>query len=94
MAAVLGIHKGDLKVVSVYEGSTIVDFMVISDPESEEEVVDLKTVQIVFEKFVQEVSKFMDSDILGAFTEDNLIYGEAFGDKANGFKYDDVIEKF
>ena len=28
MAAVLGIHASDIKVVSVYEGSTIVDFFV------------------------------------------------------------------
>lgn len=28
MAAVLGIHAADIKVVSVYEGSTIVDFFV------------------------------------------------------------------
>ena len=28
MAAVLGIHAADIKVVAVYEGSTIVDFFV------------------------------------------------------------------
>jgi hypothetical protein len=28
MAAVLGIHAADIKVVSVYEGSTIVDFFI------------------------------------------------------------------
>jgi len=30
MAAVLGIHAADIKVVSVYEGSTIVDFIVMA----------------------------------------------------------------
>jgi len=29
MAATLGIHKADIKVVRVYEGSTIVDFFVM-----------------------------------------------------------------
>jgi len=29
MAATLGIHKADIKVVDVYEGSTIVDFFVM-----------------------------------------------------------------
>lgn len=28
MAAVLGIHAADIKVLAVYEGSTIIDFMV------------------------------------------------------------------
>ena len=30
MAAVLGVHKADLKVVQVYEGSVIVEFQVLS----------------------------------------------------------------
>jgi len=30
MAAALGIHKADLKVVQVYEGSVIVDFQVFA----------------------------------------------------------------
>lgn len=29
MAAVLGIHAADLKIVSIYEGSTIVEFQVV-----------------------------------------------------------------
>ena len=33
MAAVLGIHKADLKVVQVYEGSVIVEFQVLSEGE-------------------------------------------------------------
>lgn len=31
MAAVLGIHKADIKVVSVYEGSVIIDFEIIEN---------------------------------------------------------------
>lgn len=31
MAAVLGIHKADLKVVQVYEGSVIVEFQVMTE---------------------------------------------------------------
>ena len=54
MAAVLGIHRADLKVVTVYEGSTIVEFQVMSDPEAEEEedIVDLSDVTSKFEEFV------------------------------------------
>jgi len=29
MAGVLGIHRADIKVVSIYEGSTIVEFQVL-----------------------------------------------------------------
>jgi len=31
MAASLGIHRADIRIVSVYEGSTIIDFEVISN---------------------------------------------------------------
>jgi hypothetical protein len=41
MAAVLGIHAADIKVVSVYEGSTIVDFFV-QQSENLEELIDLE----------------------------------------------------
>jgi len=37
MAAALNIHKADLKVVQVYEGSVIVEFMVMSEGEPSEE---------------------------------------------------------
>lgn len=41
MAAVLGVHAADIKVVSVYEGSTIVDFFV-QQSENLEELIDLE----------------------------------------------------
>lgn len=43
MAAALGIHAADIKVVQVYEGSTIVEFQVVSDSE-EEDPLDLSAV--------------------------------------------------
>ena len=36
MTAVLGIHRADLKVVQVYEGSAIVEFQVFADEEDPE----------------------------------------------------------
>ena len=44
MVAVLGIHRADIRVVSVYEGSTIVDFQVLQRDEEldGEELIDLK----------------------------------------------------
>jgi hypothetical protein len=52
MAATLGIHKADLKIVSVYEGSTVVEFMVISDKETQTVPVDLEKVQKTYDTFV------------------------------------------
>lgn len=37
MAAALGVHKADLKVVQVYEGSVIIDFIVMSEDEPSED---------------------------------------------------------
>lgn len=45
MAAVLGIHAADIKVVSIYEGSTIVQFQVLQRDlemdEDAEEMIDM-----------------------------------------------------
>lgn len=65
MAGVLGIHKADLKVVSVYEGSTIIDFQVISNF-IEEIPLNLETVQQTFETFVSTADVFMGSTLLSA----------------------------
>lgn len=65
MAGVLGIHKADLKVVAVYEGSTIIDFQVISNF-IEEIPLNLETVQQTFETFVATAEDFMGSSLLSA----------------------------
>lgn len=66
MAGVLGIHKADLKVVSVYEGSTIIVFQVISNFIEEETPLNLETVQQTFETFVATAEDFMGSTLLSA----------------------------
>jgi len=53
MAGVLGIHRADLKVVSLYQGSTIVDFMVFSDQNTQEVPLDLDVIGSVFEEWVK-----------------------------------------
>lgn len=97
MAAVLGIHKADLKVVQVYEGSTIVDFMVLNDPEldeDDEDFVELDAIAEVFKTFVNdENNDFMETVILGAVSDGKLIYGAYFGGPgADETKYDDLID--
>ena len=75
MAGVLGIHQADLKVVAVYEGSTIVDFVVFND-EYNEEPADLDEVESLFTTFVNTAEEFMGTTILGAIVNNNPVYGD------------------
>jgi len=65
MAATLGIHKADIKVVSVYEGSTIVDFFIMQ-AENIEDAFDLDKVSENFSEIVSTMDTFMGSPVLGA----------------------------
>jgi len=65
MAAVLGIHKADIKVVAVYEGSTIIDFQIISDAAAEIPL-DLQEVKKTFETVIATTEEFMGSPVIGA----------------------------
>jgi len=47
MAAVLGIHAADIKVASVYEGSTVVEFFVVQG-ENIADVLDLDNIEETF----------------------------------------------
>ena len=65
MAAVLGIHKADVKTVQVYKGSTVVEFMIVSDPEAEEPL-DLNEVETMFVNAMLTIDTFMGSPVLNA----------------------------
>lgn len=65
MAATLGIHAADIKVVQVYEGSTVVVFQVFSDPEDEEGI-SLEDVKSTFENIAAGLNSFMGSPVLNA----------------------------
>lgn len=45
MAAVLGVHKADLKVVQVYEGSVIVEFQVFAEEGDEDASATLQGIE-------------------------------------------------
>ena len=62
MAASLGIHKADLKVVQVYEGSVIIDFIVMTEGEPSED--SQKELQKISEKYESEAPNL--GSILGA----------------------------
>lgn len=65
MAGVLGIHKADLKVVAVYEGSTIVDFEVFTDLLADDPL-SLETVEATFIAAAGTMDTFMDVPVLNA----------------------------
>ena len=64
MAAALNIHKADLKVVQVYEGSVIVEFMVMSEGEPSEE--SKEKLEKVAERFEEVAPALSESRALGA----------------------------
>ena len=99
MAAALGIHKADLKVVQVYEGSVIVEFEVYApddDPNPEETLGSLN------DKFVEVVPTLGDelgAPIMQAVSNSGSVVTmegyEDDGDFAgNGDGYDDLIDQF
>lgn len=71
MAGVLGVHKADLKIVTIYEGSTIVKFQVVQRDDEEEgvELLDLKSVDAAYRNLIQSEEFFMGSRILEAEIE-------------------------
>lgn len=52
MAAVLGVHTADLKVVQVYEGSVIIEFQIYTEEDDPEPERTLQTVEENFEKAI------------------------------------------
>ena len=96
MAGVLGIHRADIKIVQVYEGSTVIEFMIVSDPE-DEEAVSLLDVKDGFVSAVSTMTSFMGSPVLNAVSQGvqvvtpNTPEGE---EQAGGFNLSDIAENF
>jgi len=65
MAASLGIHRADLRVVAVYKGSTIIDFEIISDF-LQDTPLDLNRAEEDFIALMAVSPSFMGSAILSA----------------------------
>lgn len=64
LAGILGIHSADIKVVSVYEGSVVVEFQVFSPDDDLEEL--KKIDQIFRDKITEPEAGLSDSVFLGA----------------------------
>jgi len=64
MAASIGLHRADIKVVQVYEGSTIIDFEIIRDLAAAVPIVFEDIIE-TFERVMLMEAEFMGSTILG-----------------------------
>ena len=98
MAAVLGIHKADLKVVQVFEGSVIIEFQIFAE---EGDSNPTATLQILEQKFVEAAPTLGDS--LGApvmqivTSEGTIIPMEGYEDLAglaNNENFSNLIDHF
>ena len=94
MAGVLGIHAADIKVVSVYEGSTIIEFQVLQRDEEldEEELIDLNKIDTDYRDFIQNERTMMGSRILNADLEGGPILTPYQQEQAANFDWNEFEE--
>ena len=94
MAGVLGIHAADIKVVSVYEGSTIIEFQVLQRDEEidEEELIDLRQIDTDYRDFIQNEKTMMGSRILNADIEGVPILTPYQQEQAANFDWNEFEE--
>lgn len=97
MAAVLGIHAADVKVVAVYEGSTIVEFQVVQrevveGQEDDEDLIDLAKIDADYRAFIQTERTLMESRILSAQIEGVPILTPYQQEEAANFDWNEFEE--
>lgn len=92
VAAALGIHASQIKVVAVYEGSVIVEYNVIADENDPDPEKTLNKVKENISILVEEKSDAFGAPILSAVTEGE---GTSFAIKAanGGSRYESVTHK-
>jgi len=92
VAAALGIHASQIKVVAVYEGSVIVEYNVIADENDPDPEKTLSKVKEDIAVLVEEKSDAFGAPILSAVTEGE---GTSFAIKAanGGSRYESVSNK-
>lgn len=77
MAGVLGIHASDMLIVSVYEGSTIIEWQVMQRDEEAtdpEDMLDLERVERAYRVLIGTEETFMGSKILNAEVNSGPIF--------------------
>ena len=87
MAAVLGIHRADLKVVQVYEGSVIVEFQVLAEENDPDPARTLKSMEEAFKNIIPTIGNSLGAPVMQILTnEGEVITMEAFKDASGGFR--------
>lgn len=87
MAAVLGIHRADLKVVQVYEGSVVVEFQVLASDDDPNPTSTLKSIEEVFKHIVPTLGNTLGAPVMQIMTnEGEVITMDAFKDADGGFR--------
>lgn len=98
MAAVLGIHKADLKVVQVYEGSVIVEFQVMTEEGDANPADTLSSIEQKFKDAAPTLGDSLGAPVMQIVTTDGQIVGmEGYEDVsgfANNANFVDLISQF
>jgi hypothetical protein len=97
MASVLGIHRTDLKVVQVYEGSVIVEFQVMTDDPNPTGT--LKSIEEAFKGVVPTLGNSLGAPVMQIMTnEGEVITMDGYKDASGGFRpitaEDNLIDQF
>jgi len=84
MAAVLGVHASQIKVVAVYQGSVIVEYLVEVPPEDEEPDKTLKEIQLNFYDAVVSGNLDLGAPIIDAMANGRIVKTGYDGDHYQG----------
>ena len=98
MAAVLGIHKADLKVVQVYEGSVIVEFQVLTEEGDENPTATLQAIEQKFQDSAPTLGDSLGAPVMQVVTSSgNIVAMEGYEDISalqNNGNFVDLISQF
>lgn len=84
MAAVLGVHASQIKVVAVYQGSVIVEYFVETLPEDEEPEKTLNEIQLNFYDAVVSGNLDLGAPIIDAMANNRIVKTNYDGDHYQG----------
>jgi uncharacterized membrane protein YdfJ with MMPL/SSD domain len=98
MAAVLGIHKADLKVVQVFEGSVIIEFQIFAPDDDEDPMATLQFLEQKFKDTAPTLGDSLGAPVMQIVTNDGEIIPmdgyEDLASLANNKNFATLIEQF
>jgi len=98
MAAVLGIHKADLKVVQVFEGSVIIEFQIFAEDGDEDPMGTLQFLEQKFMDTAPTLGNSLGAPVMQIVTNDGKVIPmegyEDLASLANNKNFNNLIEQF